>query len=146
MSFSDRMRYYRTAIGMTQADLANRLGVSQKAISSWETGRTDPNLGQVAEMCRIFDCQIDQLTETRSRKIGEISIEDILVRIGTATMNEVLTIQEAANLRLEYITEVSEAMREKKKLEQQMADMQKRIDDLERTNQARLNGYPRSNK
>src|SRR5256712_909413 len=41
-AFGQAMLTLRTAIGLTQADLAERLRVSRKAISRWEAGDTYP--------------------------------------------------------------------------------------------------------
>lgn len=38
----------RKALGWTQADLAERVGINCKTLVTWETGRHDPKLGLVA--------------------------------------------------------------------------------------------------
>ena len=38
MSISENIRRYRKKLDMTQAQLAQRLGVSVQAVSRWETG------------------------------------------------------------------------------------------------------------
>ncbi len=39
-AFGQRMLTLRTAIGLTQAGLADMLGVSRNAVSGWEAGQT----------------------------------------------------------------------------------------------------------
>lgn len=39
-TMGDRIRVLRTAKGMTQAELGDRLGVSRVAVSQWENGET----------------------------------------------------------------------------------------------------------
>lgn len=46
---------------MLQEDLAKLLGVSPAAVSSWERGRTEPNMGMVAKMCEVFNCTTSEL-------------------------------------------------------------------------------------
>ncbi len=41
---------------MTQAELAERLGISNKTISSWEVNRTEPSMVDVEKMANIFGC------------------------------------------------------------------------------------------
>ena len=41
-SFGQRMLSLRTRIGLTQAGLAKRLGVSRRAVSEWEAGSNYP--------------------------------------------------------------------------------------------------------
>ena len=40
---------------LTQAELAERLNVSNKSISRWENGQTLPDYDQVLELCAIFE-------------------------------------------------------------------------------------------
>ena len=42
--FNDNIVQLRKLHGMTQEDLANRIFVSSKAVSKWETGNGFPNL------------------------------------------------------------------------------------------------------
>ena len=131
MSFANRLRFYRVAHEWTQAELASRLNVKQTTISSWENERTDPTMGQVVELCRIFNCTMSDLTDTRARAVGEITLEDILIKIGSLTKDEIHTIQSALHRRLESLMEADKIMQEKQELERQMAKMQERLNELE---------------
>lgn len=42
MTFADRIRAHRLALGLTQDDFAARLGVSGQTVSNWECGRSVP--------------------------------------------------------------------------------------------------------
>ena len=46
----DKIKEYRMLRGMTQGELANRLHVRQNTISSWEVGRTEPNMGMIERL------------------------------------------------------------------------------------------------
>lgn len=46
---------------LMQEDLSKVLGVTPSAISGWERGRTEPNMGQIAKMCELFGCSINEL-------------------------------------------------------------------------------------
>lgn len=43
-SFGESLVEFRKAKGMTQKDLAEKLNVSDKAISRWETGKNYPDI------------------------------------------------------------------------------------------------------
>lgn len=51
--------------GLTQAQLAEALGVSDKTISRWETGKTMPDLSFYEPLCEILDIQISELLYAR---------------------------------------------------------------------------------
>ena len=61
MNIANNIKKYRTALHMEQAELAEKLHISNKTISSWECGRTEPRMGMVEQMCRIFGCTKDEL-------------------------------------------------------------------------------------
>ena len=47
--------------GLTQAQLAEKLGVSDKSISRWENGKTMPDLSLYESLCKELDIQISEL-------------------------------------------------------------------------------------
>lgn len=49
------MASLRKENNLTQAELAERLNVSNKSISRWENGQTLPDYDQVLELCRLFN-------------------------------------------------------------------------------------------
>lgn len=72
MTFADRILKYRTEAGMTQDDLARRLGVTNKAVSAWETGKKQPRYPKVEKMAEIFGVSIpDLMGLTESEPVPE---------------------------------------------------------------------------
>ena len=53
--------YCRKEKGLTQANLAEQLGVSDRAVSKWETGRSLPDAGNMLELSRILGITVDEL-------------------------------------------------------------------------------------
>ena len=51
----------RTEKKMTQADLAEKLGVSNRAVSKWENGLNMPDVSLLRPICEIFDITINEL-------------------------------------------------------------------------------------
>ncbi len=45
-------RHYRIASGMDQKEAAERIGVNKNSVSSWETGRTRPDINFIPAICR----------------------------------------------------------------------------------------------
>lgn len=51
----------RKEAGLTQEQLAERLGVTNRSVSRWETGKTLPDLSLMTLLCREFGISISQL-------------------------------------------------------------------------------------
>ena len=47
--------------GLTQSVLAERIGVSDRAVSKWETGKNMPDSGIMLELCSILDVNVNEL-------------------------------------------------------------------------------------
>lgn len=59
----------RLAIGYTQAKLAQKLGVTEKSVSKWESGRGEPSFENLQKMCIIFNKNINnECCELRKKK------------------------------------------------------------------------------
>jgi len=55
------IRERRVEGGFTQAELAERLGVSAQSVSNWERGETMPDIGMLPDLACILDCSVDTL-------------------------------------------------------------------------------------
>ena len=53
----------RKELGLTQRQLAERLGVTNKAVSKWETGQGMPDVGVLLELSRVLGVTVDELLE-----------------------------------------------------------------------------------
>lgn len=131
MAFADRLKYYRSINDMKQEELANKIGVSQKTISSWETGRSEPTMREVTKLCKTLDCTVEDLTDTRARKVGEISIPDILVKIDVLGKDDLENIESHIKSRIELLIERERIQTEKEALMIQMDILQKQLTNLE---------------
>ena len=58
MNLGKRISKLRTLKKLSQEDLAKKLFVSNKTISSWETNRTEPGLEDIVRLSEIFDCSV----------------------------------------------------------------------------------------
>jgi putative transcriptional regulator len=59
----NRLRVLRAERAWSQADLADRLGVSRQTINSIETGKYDPSLPLAFKIAQVFELAIEQIFE-----------------------------------------------------------------------------------
>lgn len=58
---NSRLRVIRAEREWTQADLADRLGVSRQTVNAIETGKYDPSLTLAFKISRLFDQPIERI-------------------------------------------------------------------------------------
>lgn len=82
--FGEKIRNARKVLGLTQRQLADRLGVSNTSISNWEKGLSRPDADLIQELCRVLQLQPNDFygtNEVNSQASGEsrrpVSDEDI---------------------------------------------------------------------
>lgn len=61
MKFGDVLKQKREERRMTQADLAERLGVTRQNVSNYETGYKMPPLRVVVAAADVFRCSTDEM-------------------------------------------------------------------------------------
>lgn len=55
------IRYYRRKAGMTQAKLAEKLGVSPSAVAMWERGKSAPRAAMLPKLAKVLKTTVDKL-------------------------------------------------------------------------------------
>jgi putative transcriptional regulator len=59
----NRLKVLRAERDWSQADLAERLGVSRQSVNAIETGKFDPSLPLAFRIARLFDSPIEVIFE-----------------------------------------------------------------------------------
>lgn len=59
---SERIRDLRQGQGLSQEQLAEKVGVSRQAVSKWEGGLSVPELDKLLALCDCFGVTMDELT------------------------------------------------------------------------------------
>jgi len=57
----NKIKYLREKANMTQAQLAQKVGVSQKAVAKWEVGRSLPRADKLVCLANALDSSVDEL-------------------------------------------------------------------------------------
>jgi CYTH domain-containing protein/DNA-binding XRE family transcriptional regulator len=71
----------RCKAGMTQAEMAERLGVTNKAVSKWETGKAKPTTNTLRKMAALFGLSVDELLQIREG-VRQMEITKIVITGG----------------------------------------------------------------
>lgn len=61
MPFNEKLIELRKKAGLSQEDLAHKLGVSRQSISKWELGVCEPNIAKLQNIAILFNISIDYL-------------------------------------------------------------------------------------
>ena len=61
MNFSEKLKEIRKKEGISQEQLAEKIGVTRQAITKWETGKGLPDVENMAIIAEIFKTTIDEL-------------------------------------------------------------------------------------
>ncbi|MDD6105627.1 MAG: helix-turn-helix transcriptional regulator [Ruminococcus sp.] len=69
MSFGSRLRDKRKELGITQPALAEKLGVSQSAIGSWETDVNSPRATLLYDLFDILHCDANYLFQDETKQL-----------------------------------------------------------------------------
>jgi len=82
MSFGQNIQFLRKMHkGMTQEELAEKMGVSRQTVSKWELDATYPEMDKVVELCKLFSCSMDKLVREDISMINEaysnIRVEEV---------------------------------------------------------------------
>jgi putative transcriptional regulator len=62
----NRLKDLRAERGWSQAELADRLGVSRQSVNAIETGKYDPSLPLAFKIARMFALGIEQIFSAES--------------------------------------------------------------------------------
>lgn len=61
MNMADRIQYLRKNKGISQEELADKVGVSRQAVSKWESEQSTPDIEKVILLSNFFDVTTDYL-------------------------------------------------------------------------------------
>ena len=71
--------------GLTQSQLADRLGITDKAVSKWETGKSLPDLSLFTPLCSLLDVTLNELL------LGEVIPDECLKEKSNQVLFDVIS-------------------------------------------------------
>lgn len=75
MALCDNLKKARLRMGQTQLIVSKNIGISNTALSNYETGYRQPDLDTLKQLARYYDVSIDTLAELSD--IGEDTVFDL---------------------------------------------------------------------
>lgn len=87
--FGSAVRYWRKKKGLTQAKLAEALGLSRASIANIERGRQKVLLYQFSELCSLFRVPPSELLSPDEIELGKAGLQDILDKVPEQYRNAV---------------------------------------------------------
>ncbi len=66
--FGNRLYSLRQALGLSQTELAAKVGVTNKSVSKWENGASKPSTNVLRKLSDLFNISIDELLALREEK------------------------------------------------------------------------------
>ena len=73
MNFCNNLQKLRKNKNISQEQLAEELGVSRQAVSKWESGASYPEMDKLVLLCKIFNCNLDDLINKDMSQIEDLS-------------------------------------------------------------------------
>ena len=96
MQYGEMIRRRRTALGMNQADLAERVGVSRNTVAGWETNHSRPDLNTLPKLCAALKMSLNTFFGTeRKRTAEEAHVLDVFFSLEAGDRESILWQMEA---------------------------------------------------
>lgn len=77
-TFGNMIAALRKEKGMTQLELAEKMGVTDKAVSKWERDLSFPDVSSIPKLAEIFGVSVDELMQVKS--VGKESSASTKIR------------------------------------------------------------------
>ena len=100
MKFGDNLKLIRKNKNMSQEELAEKVNVTRQSVSKWENGEAYPEMNNILELCKIFNCKINDLVHTDMSDITSLDEEIVMkvVKFNEKKQNQVKTLSNIISL------------------------------------------------
>lgn len=77
MNIAEVIRKYRKEAGLTQEEMAKRLGVTTPAVNKWENGKSTPDIELLSPIARLLHISLDTLMSFHE-ELSPAEIDEII--------------------------------------------------------------------
>lgn len=88
MDLGKKIRAHRDELGLTQAELANKLGLTYSSVSQWESGRATPRTPILRQLADLFNTTVADLMGEDAAEAAISGTSRMVPLLGFAHMGE----------------------------------------------------------
>lgn len=88
MDLGKKIRAHRDELGLTQAELADKLGLTYSSVSQWESGRATPRTPILRQLADLFDTTVADLMGEDAAEAAISGTSRMVPLLGFAHMGE----------------------------------------------------------
>lgn len=88
MDLGKKIRAHRDELGLTQAELADKLGLTYSSVSQWESGRATPRTPILRQLAELFDTTVADLMGEDATETAISGTSRMVPLLGFAHMGE----------------------------------------------------------
>lgn len=88
MDLGKKIRAHRDELGLTQAELADKLGLTYSSVSQWESGRATPRTPILRQLADLFDTTVAELMGEDASEAAISGSSRMVPLLGFAHMGE----------------------------------------------------------
>lgn len=127
MNLAEKLTIQRKKMGMSQEQLADRLGITRQSVSKWEAGSSVPEISKLVAMSELFGVSLDYLLKDY---LDEESVKDYSENIRQSGRHE------------KDVTGESLKLEENARLEKKVDELTRYIKGYEFTSKTKIAGIP----
>ncbi len=97
-NFGETIAYLRKQKGMTQNELAEKMHVTDKAVSKWERNLSCPDVNTISKLADILDVSVEELIQSKNNSQENIgSLINLILKAVALAMGIALIILNVLN-------------------------------------------------
>ena len=77
-SIGETIASLRKTKGMTQNELAEKMNVTDKAVSKWERDLSCPDINAISKLADILDVSVEELLKAKTKENSNTKIKDLI--------------------------------------------------------------------
>lgn len=77
-SIGETIASLRKKKGMTQNELAEKMNVTDKAVSKWERDLSCPDVNTISRLAEVLDTSVDELLQAKNKEYSNSKLKDLI--------------------------------------------------------------------